>query len=247
MILDRPNTLMNALLRLYGATPVTTAPSTVPVELRMVQRRPLSQRSIAEETRNSQGRSLRMTGDLFPYDPKDAKIQISVGKYASIRRTFGPNDNAQALLICGGPSLARHSSFDPQYATARTWIRSHPVGPAVVGPILLQGLVGALIEAAIPQRVPIQANLTQLCPLIVGVEMEATVTVTQVDSIVDDTTNSTYTNLENDAMRNDTTSRLHTNGGGYQVQLRAECKRVRDNTVIAEGSQLIWIPDYYLV
>lgn len=184
-----------------------------------------------------------MTGDLFPYEPNDQKIKISVGKFASIRRTFGPNDNAQALLICGGPSLARHSSFDPQYATARTWIRSHPVGPAVVGPILLQGLVGALIEAAIPQRVPIQANLTQLCPLIVGVEMEATVTVTQVDAIVDDT-NST---IDNDAMLNDTTSRLRTNGGGYQVQLRAECKRVRDNTVIAEGSQLIWIPDYYLV
>jgi len=234
---------MNVLLRLYGATPVITAPSAVPVLLRMVQRRHLSQRSVAEEKRNSQGGSIIMTGDLFPYEPNDQKIKISVGKFASIRRTFGPNDNAQALLICGGPSLARHSSFDPQYATARTWIRSHPVGPAVVGPILLQGLVGALIEAAIPQRVPIQANLTQLCPLIVGVEMEATVTVTQVDAIVDDT-NST---IDNDAMLNDTTSRLRTNGGGYQVQLRAECKRVRDNTVIAEGSQLIWIPDYYLV
>jgi hypothetical protein len=181
------------------------------------------------------------TGDLFVTSTNEAAdetsrtinaAEIRVGNLASIRRTFGPNDNAQALLLCGGSSLARHASFDPTYARARTWIRSHAIGPAVVEPILIQGLVAALIEAAFPQRVPLSQQMTYHRPLIVGVETEATVTVAQIER-----NTSTIDTASND----ESVARIP--GDGVQVTLRAECKRVRDDTCVAEGTHQIWIPD----
>ena len=105
------------------------------------------------------------TGDLF-----NAKIDTDlVKKYASINRTFGPGCNAEAMLTCGGKELARHASFDPHYSRAKDWIRYHPVGPAVVSPVLISGLLGALVEAAIPQSIPLGSSIELVSPLIVGV------------------------------------------------------------------------------
>jgi hypothetical protein len=108
---------------------------------------------------------VKMGGDLW---------QVTVGpawegKSAWINRTFDPQTNAVALLSCGGPSLARHASFDPEYKRARDWIRRHPVGPAVLSPVLIQGLLGALVEASVPHAVSISVHMTQHRPLIVGV------------------------------------------------------------------------------
>lgn len=33
-------------------------------------------------------------------------------------------------------------------------------------------------------------------------------------------------------------------GGGYEVSLRTEARRVRDGAVIAEGTHSVWLPDY---
>ncbi len=54
--------------------------------------------------------------------------QSLLHKKASVRRTFAPNSNAQAMLVCGGPSLAAHASFDPEYSRAKGYIQNHPVG-----------------------------------------------------------------------------------------------------------------------
>lgn len=104
-------------------------------------------------------------GDLF-----NALIGIDlVGKTAYIRRTFGSRSNAQCFLVCGGEALAKHASFDPDYDRAQGWIRHHAVGPAVLSPVLISGLVGALVEAALPQSVPVSSSMKQIRPLIVGV------------------------------------------------------------------------------
>jgi hypothetical protein len=106
-------------------------------------------------------------GDLF-----SAPIGMElVGKTASIRRTFGSRSNAQGFLVCGGEALAKHASFDLDYGRAQGWIRHHAVGPAVLSPVLIAGLVGALVEAALPQSVPISSSMKQIRPLIVGVSV----------------------------------------------------------------------------
>lgn len=92
-----------------------------------------------------------------------------LGKTASIRRTFDARSNALGLLTCGGESLAKHASFDPEYDRARDWIQHHAVGYAVLSPVLISGLVGALVEAAVPQSVPMASSMRQIRPLIVGV------------------------------------------------------------------------------
>jgi hypothetical protein len=92
-----------------------------------------------------------------------------MGKSAWIRRTFDPRSNSLSLLTCGGEALAKHASFDPEYNRARDWIRHHPVGPAVLSPILINGLVGALVEASVPQAIPVSSSMNQIRPLIVGV------------------------------------------------------------------------------
>lgn len=101
----------------------------------------------------------------------DAKIcpETLVGKSASVLRTFTPKSNAQAFLICGGPLLAAHASFDPMYDRARTYIANRPVGNAVLSPVLISGLVGALVEASFPESFMMDDNMQQFTPLIVGV------------------------------------------------------------------------------
>ena len=114
---------------------------------------------------SGEGQDLGPGGDLFL-----AKVGPDLlGKTAWARRTFDPRSNSQSLLICGGPALAKHASFDPEYKRARDWIRHHAVGPAVLSPILINGLVGALVEASIPQSIPVSSSMQQICPLIVGV------------------------------------------------------------------------------
>lgn len=54
-----------------------------------------------------------------------------VGKIARVRRTFNPQSNADAMIVCGGEALAAHASFDPDYMRAQEYIRQRPVGPAV--------------------------------------------------------------------------------------------------------------------
>jgi hypothetical protein len=162
-------------------------------------------------------------GDLFEIHTKAGQCLMS--KFASIRRTFGPNSNSTALLTCGGPSLARYASFDPQYDRARSWIHSHPVGTAVVGPILIQGLIGALVEATFPQGVTIRSEMEQLTPLIVGVECEARITVTHVEET------------------NETSSCNTTKGAGHEVTLSTYCATVRDGALVSKGTYIIWIPD----
>jgi len=173
-------------------------------------------------------------GDLFgsPVGPG------LVGRSSSIRRSFGPRSNAQAMLTCGGPGLARHASFDPEYGRAREWIRSHAVGPAVLSPVLIQGLVGALVEASVPQSVPVGSTMRQIRPIIVGVEMEAKITAVSVSDGSDTAEKSEAMCM--DSGPNDRFKK----GKGYEVILKTECTRVRDGAVIAEGCHTIWIPDY---
>lgn len=106
-------------------------------------------------------------GDLF--ESKRGKIgENMVGKTAYIRRVFGPGSNARGLLTCGGEELARHASFDPNYNRARGWIQNRAIGPAVLSPVIISGLVGALVEAALPQSVPVSSSMHQVRPLIVS-------------------------------------------------------------------------------
>ena len=109
-------------------------------------------------------------GDLF----RSAVGPELVGKSSWIRRTFDPRSNSLSLLTCGGEALAKHASFDPEYNRARDWIRHHPVGPAVLSPLLINGLVGALVEASVPQSVPVASSMKQIRPLIVGVSTKST-------------------------------------------------------------------------
>jgi hypothetical protein len=160
-------------------------------------------------------------GDLFQIN-KDIGPSL-IGQTASIRRTFGPRANAQALLTCGGESLAAHASFDPDYLRAKDWIRSHAVGPAVLSPILISGLVGALVEAAFPFSVPDSQSMRQLRPLIVGASVNAKIEV-------------------QDVLRESGEGSMQEKG--YQVCLITEVTRVRDDALIAEGSHTVWIPDY---
>lgn len=104
-------------------------------------------------------------GDLFSADVGPSLV----GKKAQVKRIFGPRANSIGLLTAGGEALAKHASFDPQYHRARDWIRTHAVGPAVLSPVLISGLVGALVEAACPQSIPISCSMQQIRPLIVGV------------------------------------------------------------------------------
>jgi hypothetical protein len=158
-----------------------------------------------------------------------------VGKSGCIRRTFGPRSNAEAMLTCGGEALAAHASFDPDYIRAKGWIRQHAVGPAVLSPVLVSGLVGALVEAAFPQSVPDTQTISVLRPLIVGVEVEARIEVTEV-VFVDG--GGGVGGGNNNHERNERRQR------GYAVRLRTTVSRERDALALAEGSHSIWIPDY---
>jgi len=159
-----------------------------------------------------------------------------IGKSASVKRIFGAQNNTQALLACGGPNLAANSSFDQNYVHAREWIQQHPVGPAVGSPLLASGLIYALVEASFPQCVSITSSFTQIRPVIVGIELEATI---QVDSVKATAKRNSYDEAAiygADDMKKP---------GGFEVFLKTGIVRVRDQVKIVEGSQLIWIPDYW--
>jgi acyl dehydratase len=161
-----------------------------------------------------------------------------IGKTAMIRRTFGPRSNAQAMLNCGGEALAAFASFDPDYSRARDWIRHHAVGPAVLSPILITGVVGALVEATFPQAVPVSQSMKQHRPLIVGVAVHAKIEVVQVVSSNNDEEGGTSRSRERG--EEDRYDRRY----GHQVDLKTTVARVRDDVVIAEGEHSVWIPDY---
>lgn len=180
-------------------------------------------------------------GELFA---SDREIGPSlVGKAGWVRRTFGPRSNAEAMLTCGGEALAAHASFDPDYIRAKGWIRQHAVGPAVLSPVLVSGLVGALVEAAFPQSVPDTQSIAILRPLIVGVEVVARIEVTEVVFVqggggAGAGSNSSTATASPSAERNE--RRQH----GYTVRLKTTVSRERDALALAEGSHSVWIPDY---
>jgi acyl dehydratase len=171
-----------------------------------------------------------------PHDPIFDGTQRSpsqlVGAKASIRRAFTATSNAAGLLTCGGEPLARHASFDPNYIRAQGWIRHHAVGPAVLSPVLISGLVGALVEAAFPHSVPVGHSIQHKRPLIVGVEVCAKLEVTSVEEKAKEV-----------ASPNPDLSPSHKDDG-YQVQLETKVVRVRDDEIIACGTHTVWIPDY---
>lgn len=146
-------------------------------------------------------------------------------KKASIRRTFTANSNAQAMLICGGKTLAAHASFDPNYSEARKYIRNHAVGPAIISPLLTTGLMHALVEATFPQSIFVKNEVRQLQPLIVGVEVEASMEVASV------------------MKGGDAQSHLG-KCGGYELEVKTSTKRLLDGVIISEGAQTIWLPEY---
>lgn len=169
-------------------------------------------------------------GDLF-HSTIDNTL---LNKTASIRRTFSPRSNAQAMLTCGGPTLAAHASWDPQYSRAKSYIRNHAVGPAVLSPVLIHGLIGALVEASLPQGFLISCHMKQHRPLIVGVQVEATITVASVTEggkmEETETTDASYQYLNQSR--------------GYELVLQTEVKSVSDGTLISGGTQNIWLPHY---
>ena len=155
-----------------------------------------------------------------------------VGATGSIHRTFGPRSNAEGLLATGGAALAAHASFDPDYDRAQDWIRHHAVGPAVLSPILVAGLTGALTEAAFPHGVITAQSMRHKRPLIVGVPVASMIQVISVKESQE--LSSSAENATNEQ------TRKH----GYDVVLRTVVTRVRDDCVIAEGTHELWVPDY---
>lgn len=185
------------------------------------------------------------TGDLF-----DSSRQLRggsveptlVGRKASIRRVFGPSANAQGLLTCGGEELARHASFDPDYETAKGYIRSRAIGPAVLSPILISGLVGALVEASLPQTVVLQSSMSLIRPLIVGVEVCATV---QVESVMQTHQGGNHGLVQDgEPQQQPQLNVLSSTEKGYEIVLSTEVVRVQDDAAIAKGKHTVWLPSY---
>lgn len=172
-------------------------------------------------------------GELFELTRGHEVNQDLVGKTASIRRVFGPNANAQGLLICGGEELARHASFDLDYKRARGWIQNRAIGPAVLSPVIISGMVGALVEAAFPQSVPVTSAMHQARPLIVGQEVLASVQVIGVKHF-DRNGEEVSTKAKDFGSHQD----------GHEIKLMTEVVRTQDNEIISEGSHTVWIPGY---
>jgi hypothetical protein len=156
------------------------------------------------------------TGDLFR--SKGVGMDL-VGQTGMVERTFESQSNAHAMLTCGGAALAAHASWDPLYKRAQAYFQRHAVGQTKLSPVLISGLVGALVEAAFPHAVLESQSLTQAQPLIVGVSVLAKIEVTHVEIARE-------TNY------------------GFKVELETSVTRVRDNAVIANGKHAIWLPDY---
>lgn len=139
--------------------------------------------------------------------------------------------------------MAAQASFDPDYGRAQSWIRHHPVGPAVLSPVLISGLVQALVEATFPESVPDSQSMKQLRPLIVGVEINASIEVTDV---IDNRCGDGVQQPKEEERQRVKMSAVSAEElkYGYTVHLKTTVTRNRDNLVIAEGSHSIWIPDY---
>jgi hypothetical protein len=179
-------------------------------------------------------------GDLWE-SPKGIRPDL-IGKTATIRRAFGPRSNAQAMLTCGGEALAAHASFDPDYTRAQGWIRHHAVGPAVLSPVLITGVVGALVEATFPHAVPVNQSMKQHRPLIVGAAVHAKIEVVRVVSSNNDEEGADKGQTKRSPERGE--EDRYDRRYGHQVDLKTSVARVRDDVVIAEGEHSIWIPDY---
>jgi len=182
------------------------------------------------------GHKYQPMGDLYQYSKERSSASSIVigddfvGKTASINRVFGPGANAQALLTSGGEELAQQSSFDPNYKIARDWIRSRPVGPAVLSSILISGLIGALTEASFPQTVPVNNSMTFLHPLIVGMEVTAAIRVESVEKTKRDKSTANGGGL------------YGSTNTGYEIVLSTQVTRAQDDVIIAEGFNTVWIP-----
>merc|ERR1719197_1364223 len=161
-------------------------------------------------------------GELFELERTTGANQAWISKEASIRRVFGSGANDLGLLTCGGEELARHASFDPDYSRARGWIQNRPIGHAVLSPVLISGLVGALVEAVFPQSVGISSSMHQRNPLIVGQEVCARVEVVGVK---------TFSGVSR--QKNETSFGGRQNGN--EIELLTEVVRSQDNELIAEG------------
>jgi hypothetical protein len=195
----------------------------------------------------------RPTGTLFE-SSKPSMIQQLIGARGRIRRTFGPRSNAEGLLATGGPDLAAHASFDPDYHRAQDWIRHHAVGPAVLSPILISGLTGALTEAAFPHGVITYQSMKHIRPLIVGVPVAAIIEVIRVTptteriqpttgSQLNDNSDPSSTAVKEEEEDDDHHPQQHRTHG-YDVTLQTVVTRVRDDCIIAEGVHELWVPDY---
>lgn len=157
---------------------------------------------------------------------------------ASIRRTFESSANAQAMLISGGPQLASNASFDPLYSRAKNYIRNHAVGQAVLSPILIHGLIGALVESRFPSGFMEKCTLEQRLPLIVGCEVEASLEVVGVNQVL--RTGSDSNHFSNRKIDHSVMIRME----GLEVELITKVVRISDGEDIAVGTQTIWLPEH---
>jgi hypothetical protein len=159
------------------------------------------------------------------------------------------------MLVCGGKDLAAHASFDPVYKRAKKFIHNRPVGPAVLSPILISGLVGALIESTLPQSFFVNGSMNQLRPLIVGVEVEASIQVVDVthcgvdgvvadDMSTDDSDNDSGNDNDSGSGNADAMDNVNERYSGYELLLETQVKRVNDGAIVSNGTQRIWLPDY---
>ena len=185
-------------------------------------------------------------GDLF--EDQGHPSADWLGRTGRIKRTFGAQANADAMLLCGGAALAAHASFDPQYARAQDWIHNHAVGPAVLSPVLTSGLIHTLTEAAFPNSVPISQEMRQIRPLIVGASVYATITVTAVTNRLrggggTDTVDHDAEDADASVSSSNSTPDVYAQQRGYQIDLQAVVSRVRDGVVISQGQVSIWLAD----
>jgi acyl dehydratase len=125
--------------------------------------------------------------------------------------------------------LAAHASFDPNYDQAKQWIRARPIGSSTISPVLIQGLVGTLVDAAFPQTVPVESSIRYVRPLIVGTEVRASVVVVKVEEQHQPTLKP-LSDFNEEA--------------GFEIDLKTQVVRVQDDALIADGTHKVWIPNY---
>jgi len=220
--------------RAYGSMTTTSSSSSsflLPKKTPTTSRQSFASLAVAHEQQDDY---YGPTGDLFDWKRGEGiQEETLLGRIGQVRRVFGPNSNAHGLLACGGEDLARHASFDPNYSRARGWIQTRAIGDAVLSPVLISGLVGALVEAAFPQSVPVMSSMHQARPLIVGQEVTATIRVLDIKHF-------TFNSKEVSIKEQDFGRRQE----GHEIRLSTEVIRTQDMEIIAEGSHSVWIPGY---